>query len=152
MTWISKLCIRKLLPVSAFIIAPVAIATADPHGLASESPPLTMARFYVVDSDGRSVSDQSIPTQPRSQDQPSLEAWRKKSDPRQRYLANNAGERSDSGDLIRVRSNAMKAWQCEQHGFFFTSDGRCVRPVIHVKPVAPPTTSRPPIRRNLSSR
>ena len=147
----SQCGIRKMLLLT-FAMLQVANAAADPAGLATASPPLTMARFYVVDSDGRSAADQNILTQTVSQDHRPSPPRRKKPDRRPRDVARKAGRRSDSQEPMLSRMNAAMAWQCERHGFFFTADGRCVRPVIHVQQARPPTTIRPPIRTKLSPR
>ena len=149
MIWISKCCLSKAVLVSAVTMVPALIAIADPAGPVSAAPPLTMARFYMVDSNGRSVSDRSIPVQTTEQYQRSVKPVQMKSDRRPRHSANKAREKSDSRDLVQPRSNETTAWQCERHGFFFTADGRCIRPVIHVKQAPPPTSSRSPIRRKL---
>jgi hypothetical protein len=127
-------------------------ATADPAGLVPESPPITMARFYIVDSDGRSASDKNIPTQKIMHDHRSLELRLKKFDRQNRDVASKARRSSDSRDPIQLRSTVTKAFQCERHGFFFTADGRCVWPVIHMKEITPLTISRPPFRANLRSK
>ena len=145
---ISKGSVRKLLVVVPFVIFPAVKAAADPGQSAPASPPLTMARFYVVDSDGRSAADKDIVTQAVSPDQRSSEPRRKKSTRRPRHGASKARKRSDTSDSITPRWNAAKAWQCERHGFFFTADGRCVQPVFHFRQDKPATTGRRPIRVN----
>ena len=144
--------IRKTLLVLSITMLPVVKATADLAGLIPASPPITMARFYVVDSDGRSASDKNIPTQTQTQDHRSSEPRRKKSDHWNRNVASKARKNSDSRESIRLRSNGTKAWQCERHGFFFTADGRCVQPVIPRKKITPPTISRRPFRGNMRSK
>ena len=140
--------VRKLMVVVPFVIFPAVKAADDPSQSAPASPPLTMARFYVVDSDGRSASDKDIVTQTVSPDQRSSKPRRKKSTRRPQYEASKAGNRSDNADSNTPRWNAAKAWQCERHGFFFTADGRCVQPVFHFRQDKPATTSRRPIRVN----
>lgn len=149
---ISKCYIRKLSLVLPLTMVLVVNATADPSGLVRASPPLTMARFYIIDSNGRSAPDKNIPMQTVLRDYRSSEARWKQSERRNRHAANKAEKPSDNRDPIRLRLNAPKAWQCELHGFFFTADGRCVQPVIHVKPVAPPMISRRPFRGSLTSK
>lgn len=150
MIQISMCFIRQLLLASLLMMVPVAIATADPAGSVSASPPLTMARFYVIGSDGRSVSDRSIPVQTRSQHRRSSNPRQVRSDRRQRDVANNAREHSDSKDWMNSGRNKTTAWQCEQHGYFFTVDGRCIRPIIHVNQRPPPRISRRPIQGKLT--
>lgn len=144
--------IRRLFLVFSITMLPVVNATADSAALVPALPPITMARFYIVDSDGRSATDKNITTQTITQNHRSSEPLQKKLDRRERNVARKARKDSDSRDLIRLRSNATKAWQCERHGFFFTADGRCVQPVIHMKKITPPTISRRPFRGNLGSK
>ena len=144
--------IRKLLLVSSITILPVVNATADPAGLVPESPPITMARFYIVDSEGRSASDKNIPTQKKIHDHRSSELRPKKFDRQNRDVASKARRSSDSRDPIQLRSTVTKSFQCERHGFFFTADGRCVWPVIHMKEITLLTISRAHFRANLRSK
>jgi hypothetical protein len=152
MIWVSEHCALKWLLISALTMVPVVMAAAEPAGLALSSPPLTMARFYIVDSGGRSVSDEDIPTQANLNNQRSVETRRKKSYRQQQSLASKAREPSDSWRMKLVTLNETKAWQCERHGHFFTADGRCIRPILHVKSVPPRAISRRPFRRNLASK
>lgn len=144
--------IRILLPVLSITMLPVVNATADIAGWVPASPPVTMARFYIVDSDGCSATDKNIPTQTITHDHRSSEPRRKKSDRQNRNVASKARRNSDRRDPIRLKSNAMKALQCERHGFFFTADRRCVQPIIHMKKITPSTISRRPFRSNLRSK
>ena len=148
----SECYIRRLLLVLPFTIVSVVNATADPGGLIPVSPPLTMARFYIVDSDGRSAFDKSIPTQTMSRDHHSSEPRRKKSDRRNRDEARKAKNHSGSWNPMLLRLGSTKARQCERHGFFFTADGRCIRLVFHVKQGTPPMINRRPFRSNLRSK
>ena len=152
MMWMSTYCIRKVLLVFAFTMAPVVTASAETAGLVSASPPLTMARFYIVDSDGRSASDKTVPVRAPPQHERSSEPRQMRPDRRQRKRTSKARENSDSRNPAYSRLNQTTAWQCEQHGFFFTADGRCVRPTIRMKRSTPPTSSRRPIRSNRGSR
>lgn len=151
MNFISDIYIRLLSLVPLFTMAPFAIATADPGGMASSSPPLTMARFYVINNEGRSVPDEEIPTQKEPQDQQPLEFSLKKSNGRQRELARKGKEHSDNRVPVPDNTDISMAWQCEQHGFFFTTDGRCILPIMHVTKSPPGAISRRPIRRNSPS-
>ena len=149
---IARYCIRALLPLSVFTMVSPAIARADPADLASPTPPLTMARFYIVDSNGRSVSDEEFRTQIEPQRQHSSEPRRKGSNARKRERTSKVTKQTDKREPAFVKLNESKAWRCERHGFFFTADGRCIRPVIYVKQGTPPTIGRHPFRRNLTSK
>jgi hypothetical protein len=89
----------------------------------------TMAVFYAIDSEGRSVretlsvlaisSPNAIASRSVMTDRPRLKrkAYQKR--------------RSHRVVSIRVpRSNydSSEAFRCEQHGFYYTTDGRCVLP------------------------
>ena len=150
--WNSKYSIRTVLLVAASVLVPVMAASADPAGTDAASPPLTMARFYIVDGDGRSASDKSVPIQVRQQNQRSVEPRRTRSDRRQRQRMTKAREDSGSRDLVNSTSSKATAWQCERHGFYFTADGRCIRPVIYMKQVPTQSIDRRPIRNTLRSR
>ena len=146
---ISKGHVRSWLLVVPFMTFKVANAADESAQLAPASPPLTMARFYIVDSEGRSASDKDIVAQTVPTEHRSSEPRRKKSIRRPRHGAGKARNRSGHRDTNVLRANAAKAWQCERHGFFFTADGRCIWPVIRVRQERPPPTRRPPIRTNL---
>jgi hypothetical protein len=124
MNSISHICIRLLLLVPLLTLVPFVIATGDPGEITSSPPPLTMARFYVINNEGRSVLDDNIPTQKEPQSQQPLEFSVKKSNGRQRDLARKGREHSDNRVPVPDNIDISKAWQCEQHGFVFTKDGR----------------------------
>ena len=151
MNSISEICIRLLSLVPLFTMVPIVIATADPGGMASSSPPLTMARFYVINNEGRSVPDEDTPTQKEQQNQQPLELPLKKSNGRQRDLPRKGREHADNRLPMPDNRDMSKAWKCEQHGFFFTTDGRCILPIINVTKSSSGALGRRPIRRNSPS-
>lgn len=148
---LSKFCILFLALVLSCTMVPVVIAKADHGGMALESPSLTMARFYIVDSEGRSVPDANVPSEEKQQDKQSLQVPSDNSKVLQRDLSRKGRERPDDRDPTSAQLSASKAWQCERHGFFFTADGRCIRPIIQVLQSPVTAISRRPIRSNLAT-
>ena len=131
-----------VLAVMAVCASPVVAAEppASPQGP-------TMARFYVVDDSGQSVADPELPTRKVERKERAVTARAHRPKTRRGQPAGRQGEMTRAeraNEIYRVRE---AAWRCERHGFFYTSDGRCILPVIQRPQHLPPATERPPIRR-----
>ncbi len=89
----------------------------------------TMAVFYAIDSEGRSVrqtpsvlaisSPNAIASRAVMRDRPRL---RRKAHQKRRP------RRVVSIRVPRTIYDSSEAFRCEQHGFYYTTDGRCVLP------------------------
>ena len=91
----------------------------------------TMAAFYIIDVNGRSVRDNpSVPaignreirtSQPVSRTQPKPKKIKtRKPGPRKIVLF----------QLPRAPYDSREAFRCERHGFYYTNDGRCILPIM----------------------
>jgi hypothetical protein len=96
----------------------------------------TMAVFYVIDSEGRSVLEApSVPTILSSDANSSRSVVEKP-----RSFKQKARRKPDRSKVILIRitgkrRDADEAFRCEQHGFYYTNDGRCIMPTIRAKQV-----------------
>ncbi len=89
----------------------------------------TMAVFYVIDGEGRSVLEApSVPTILSSNAKSSRSVVGSR-----RSIERKARRKRGRSTVIFIRHtrkshDAREAFRCEQHGFYYTNDGRCVRP------------------------
>ena len=96
----------------------------------------TMAVFYVIDSEGRLIAeDPSVPTI-LSSDASSTRSVVEKP----RSFKQKARRKPDRSKVILIRitgksRDADEAFRCEQHGFYYTNDGRCIVPTMRAKQV-----------------
>ncbi len=94
----------------------------------------TMAVFYVIDSEGRSVLEApSVPTILSSNANSSRSVVESR-----RSFKQKARRKRGRSTVIFIRHtrkshDAREAFRCEQHGFYYTNDGRCVRPISRGK-------------------
>lgn len=96
----------------------------------------TMAAFYAIDSEGRSVPEApSVPSisSPNANDSQSVVKDR----PR---LKRGAHHKRSSRRVVSIRVrrtiyDAREAFRCERHGFYYTTDGRCVLPKFQAKQI-----------------
>ena len=89
----------------------------------------TMAVFYAIDSEGRSVLEAPSVLAISS---PNANASRSVMRDRPR-LKRKAHHKRRSRRVVTIRVpgtvyDAREAFRCEQHGFYYTTDGRCVLP------------------------
>ena len=101
-------------------IAVLVIATgiAAPAFAGDGATPASQARFYVVDASGRSVPDPSVRyVKPKPRPAP-VEKVAAPGPTRVRVRIESSPRRRDAFEEAR----------CENAGFFYTSDGRCVMP------------------------
>ena len=93
-----------------------------------------MAVFYVIDSEGRSVLEApSVPTILSSNANSSRSVVGSR-----RSIERKARRKRGRSTVIFIRHtrkshDADEAFRCEQHGFYYTNDGRCVLPILRGK-------------------
>jgi hypothetical protein len=94
----------------------------------------TMAVFYVIDSEGRSVlAAPSVPVILSSHANSSRSVVESRRSFKQKARRKRGQSRVILIRLTRKSHDAREAFRCEQHGFYYTNDGRCVRPVLRGK-------------------
>lgn len=115
------------------LCSPYALADQAEHEYRTVLTP-TMAAFYVIDSEGRSVLDTPVvavisspnasPSRTVVTGRPSLKrkTWRK------RGLSSVKSLR-----LKKKKHSAHRANRCERHGFYYTNNGRCIQPNLRGK-------------------
>ena len=93
----------------------------------------TMAVFYVIDSEGRSVlAAPSVPVILSSHANSSRSVVESRRSFKQKARRKHGQSRVILIRLTRKSHDAKEAFRCEQHGFYYTNDGRCVRPTLRV--------------------
>ena len=94
----------------------------------------TMAVFYVIDSEGRSVlAAPSVPVILGSHANSSRSVVESRRSFKQKARRKRGQSRVILIRLTRKSHDAREAFRCEQHGFYYTNDGRCVRPKFRGK-------------------
>ena len=93
-----------------------------------------MAAFYAIDSEGRSVREAPVVTvisHPNTRARATVTRSRPRS---QRRMRQGRGpSRVISIRVTRTSHNAREAYRCEQHGLYYTTDGRCILPFLGAK-------------------
>lgn len=91
----------------------------------------TMAAFYAIDSEGRSVRETpSVPvvSSPNANAERSVMADRPR--PKRKEYQKRRSHTVISIRVPRPIYDSSEAFRCEQHGFYYTTNGRCVLPRI----------------------
>ena len=91
----------------------------------------TLAVFYTVDSEGRSTRESPVVAVITS---PASDSPRNVARPRSGIQRNMRRDRKRAKTVpVRVRRSGydrFEAYRCERHGFYYTRNGRCVRPAL----------------------
>ncbi len=91
----------------------------------------TMAVFYVIDSEGQSVLEApSVPAILSSNAKSSRSVAGSRRSFKRKARRKRGRSRVIFIRLTRKSHDAREAFRCEQHGFYYTKDGRCVRPIL----------------------
>jgi len=99
-------------------------------------PAPTMAVFYVIDSEGRSVLEApSVPTILSSDAISSRTVVESRRSVKQKARRKRGQSKVVLIHRTRKSHDTDEAFRCEQHGFYYTNDGRCVMPIIRVKQI-----------------
>jgi hypothetical protein len=94
----------------------------------------TMAVFYVVDSEGRSVLEAPVVAAISSPNvSASIAAMRSRPSSKRKVRRKRGTTRVVSIHVTRKSHDAHEAFRCEQHGLYYTTDGRCVLPLLRGK-------------------
>ena len=94
----------------------------------------TMAVFYVIDSEGQSVLEApSVPAILSLNANSSRSVVESRRSFKQKARRKRGQSRVILIRLTRKSHDADEAFRCEQHGFYFTNDGRCVMPILREK-------------------
>jgi hypothetical protein len=155
--------VRVALILAGLLLALSGLADAAEPGVAASTPPA--GKFYVVQADGESRPQdpvrEGVAVSADQRLSGSGQADRQKSAPAGPQARKGTGGRLSGAGTLRITGTSappkpardeFAAFRCEQFGFYYTKDGRCVAPATR-RPATPapsrlPTGSpAPPPRR-----
>jgi hypothetical protein len=94
----------------------------------------TMAVFYVIDSEGRSVRELPVVAVISGHNvSASSTGMRSRPSLKRKARRKRGPSRVVSIRVIRTSHDARDAYRCEQHGLYYTTDGRCILPTLRGK-------------------